>query len=49
MKELEEMATDPDSQHLFKGKFDELSSKVDSIVDTACNGIVYISSTVFVL
>lgn len=38
LKELEKMATDPDSQHLFKGKFDALSSEVDSIVDTACTG-----------
>ena len=45
LKELEDMATDPDSQHVFKGEFDALSSQVESIVDTACKGTVDRSST----
>lgn len=45
LKELQDMATDPDSQHVFKGEFDALSSQVESIVDMACKGTVDISST----
>ena len=45
LKQLEDMATDPDSQHVFKGEFDALSSQVESIVDTACKGTVDKSST----
>ena len=45
LKELQEMATDPDSQHVFKGEFDALRSQVESIVDTACKGTVDLSST----
>ena len=48
LKELQDMATDPDSQHVFKGEFDALSTQVDSIVDMACKGTVDISCTLFV-
>ena len=38
MEQLREMATDPDSQHVFKAKFESLESIVDAIVGVACNG-----------
>ena len=47
LKELQEMATDPDSQHVFKGEFDAISSQVESIIDMACKGTVDISSALF--
>ena len=38
LEQLREMATDPDSQHMFKAEFDALGSIVDSIVGISCNG-----------
>ena len=38
IKELQEMATDPDSQHVFKAEFDALKNIESTIVDTACKG-----------
>ena len=38
LKELQEMATNPDSQHTFKAEFDALKYIVNTIVDTACKG-----------
>ena len=37
-QELQEMATDPDSQHVFKADFNALKSIVNTIVDMACKG-----------
>lgn len=36
--ELKQIATDPDSQHVFKAKFEDLDSIADTIVDTVCKG-----------
>ncbi|XP_022800544.1 uncharacterized protein LOC111338336 isoform X2 [Stylophora pistillata] len=36
LEQLREIATDPDSQHMFKAEFNSLWSLVDSIVDTGC-------------
>ena len=49
LKELQEIATDPDSQHVFKGEFDAINSLVESIIDMACKGRVDISSTLFLM
>ena len=38
LKELQEMASDPYSQHTFKAEFDALKNIVNTIVDTACKG-----------
>ena len=38
LKELQEMATDPDAQHVFKAEFDALKTIENAIVDTACKG-----------
>ena len=38
MEQLREMATDPDSKHVFKAKFESLESIIDEIVGVACNG-----------
>lgn len=38
IKELQEMATDPDSQHVFKAEFDALKDIENTIVDMACKG-----------
>lgn len=38
LEQLREIATDPDSQHVFKAEFDALGSIVDSIVGISCNG-----------
>ena len=38
VKELEDMATDPDSQHVFKADFDALKNIENTIVDSACKG-----------
>ena len=32
------MATDPDSQHVFKAEFNALKSIVNTIVDMVCKG-----------
>ena len=39
LEQLREIATDPDSQHVFKGEFDALGSLVDSVVDCGCKGM----------
>ena len=38
MEQLREMATDPDSKHVFKASFEDLDSIVKAIVGIACNG-----------
>ena len=38
LKELQEMSTNPDSQHTFKAEFDALTYIVNTIVDKACKG-----------
>ena len=38
MEQLREMATDPDAQHVFKAKFEDLDSIVKAIVGVACTG-----------
>ena len=43
MEQLREIATDPDSQHVLKAKFDALEPLVDTIVETACNGTLTLS------
>ena len=43
MEQLKQMATDPDSQHVLKAKFEALEPLVDTIVKTACKGmLIYI-------
>ena len=38
LEQLREMATDPDSQNMFKAEFDALGSIVDSIVQVCMKG-----------
>ena len=47
LEQLREIATDPDSQHMFKAEFDSLGSLVDSIVDTGCKGRCSVSQFLY--
>ena len=38
LKELQEMATNPDSEHTFKAEFDALKYIVNTIIGSACKG-----------
>ena len=38
LKELKDMASNPDSQHVFEAEFDALKYIVNTIVNTACKG-----------
>ncbi len=47
LEQLREMATDPDSQYMFKAEFSALGSLVGSIVQTCWKGKYTLSSLVF--